>query len=177
MIYGERLRLRFVEDDDEAFILSLRNAREFKEYYYSEDPISHSMHINFMNKVRACGDKYFIIERIEDNAAIGTIGLCNVDNVNRKCEYRWLMLDQKFRGHKYGDEAEVLIMKYAFETLNMHKVYGEVLVSNDRVIKMHEKNGFRIAGTFREHIYKHGKYQDVVWLEILKSEYLEKYGK
>jgi UDP-4-amino-4,6-dideoxy-N-acetyl-beta-L-altrosamine N-acetyltransferase len=173
MLYSKRLRLRFVEDKDSELIMKLRNAKEIKQYFYSDDPIATYTHQAFMEKSRGKGDKYFTIELIEDGTVIGFIGLTNIDYVHRKAEYGWLLLDPQFRGKKFGDEAELLIHTYAFDTLNLNKVTGEVLSGNELVIKQHERNGYKVTGIFKNHIYKNGKYHDVVWIEIFKQDFEE----
>ena len=173
MLYSKRLKLRWVEDKDSDLILKLRNDKMFKKYFYSDEPISLDMHRRFIAKVVANGDKYFAIDKIDDNTTIGFIGLCHIDYVHRKSEYGWLILDPEFRGNKYGDEAELLVYTYAFDTLNMNKVYCEVLADNDIVVKQHKRNGYKVTGTFKDHIYKYGKYVDVVWMEVIKDEFEE----
>lgn len=173
MIYSKRLQLRFVEDKDSELIIRLRNEKKIKQYFYNDDPIASYIHQAFIEKVRKSGDKYFAIEIIEDGSVIGFMGLYHIDYVNRKAEYGRLILDPQFRGKKYGDEAEMLIHSYAFDTLNLEKVYCEVLSNNEKVIKQHERNGYKITGMFKNHIYKYGKYHDVVWMEILKNEFDE----
>jgi RimJ/RimL family protein N-acetyltransferase len=46
-----------------------------------------------------------------------------------------------------------------------------VFVSNDKVIKMHEKFGFRREAYYREHCIKGEQKLDVVGLAILESDW------
>ena len=46
-----------------------------------------------------------------------------------------------------------------------------MFVTNDKVVKMHEKFGFRREAYYREHCLKNNTKIDVVGLAILKSEW------
>ena len=171
MLYGKRLRLRLVEDSDAEYIVKLRNDKDIKKYFYSDDPISITSHKKFMEKRLIMGDKYFAIDIIDSNETIGFAGLNHIDYINGKAEYGWLLIDANHKGNKYGLEAELILHVYAFDALNLNKVTGEVLAYNERVIEQHKKIGYNVTGTFFSHIYKNGKYNDVVWVEILKSDF------
>ena len=69
------------------------------------------------------------------------------------------------------------ILKMAFDTMGLHRVYLCVFASNERAINFYKKYGFVYEGTFRQHgISKKnpGSYNDTLWFSILKSEYEEK---
>ena len=53
--------------------------------------------------------------------------------------------------------------------------HGEVFVTNDKVIKMHEKYGFRREAFYREHCVRNKQKLDVVGLDILKSNYFQSF--
>jgi hypothetical protein len=58
-----------------------------------------------------------------------------------------------------------------FETLNLNKLRCEVFTFNDKVIKMHEKFGFRREAFYREHCFKIDGYKDVIGLALLANEW------
>ena len=60
---------------------------------------------------------------------------------------------------------------YAFEQLNLRKLMTEVFVENEASKRALEKNGYRTAGTHKQHFFTRGKWHDV-WLgEILRDEW------
>ena len=62
---------------------------------------------------------------------------------------------------------EFLALEHAFNTLKLHKLYCEVFAFNSPVVKLHQKFGFQIEGTFREQRVVDGSYVDVFRLDIL----------
>lgn len=63
-----------------------------------------------------------------------------------------------------GTEAISLLCAYAFERLNLHKVYAHVLAINPRARRAFEKAGFALEGTFREDRWTGEGYTDVYFL-------------
>ena len=84
-----------------------------------------------------------------------------------------LIGNHKFWNCGYGTEAMLLLLDYAFNHKNLHKVQAIVLKDNIASLKMHKKLGYIEEGLLRENIYKDGKYKDQVILSLLKSEYKE----
>jgi RimJ/RimL family protein N-acetyltransferase len=57
---------------------------------------------------------------------------------------------------------------YAFERLNLHRVYAYVLAINPRARRAFEKAGFALEGTLREDRWAGDAYTDVYLLGRLK---------
>ncbi|MEH7887318.1 GNAT family protein [Bacillus sp. JJ1609] len=70
-----------------------------------------------------------------------------------------------------GTEVTQLVLKYAFEQLNLHRVDLRVLEYNKRAIRCYEKCGFVQEGTEREGALIEGKYETDVFMSILDREY------
>ena len=66
---------------------------------------------------------------------------------------------------------ELAVLAYVFDERKLNKLLCEVFVSNDKVIAMHEKFGFRRESYFRQHVYKNGVFRDVVGLALLQREW------
>jgi RimJ/RimL family protein N-acetyltransferase len=93
---------------------------------------------------------YFAIETNVDAKHVGNIWLWDVEPRHRKAELRIVIGDQTHLGHGAGSEAISLLCKYAFTSLNLHKVYAYVLGINPRALRAFEKAGFLVEGTLRE---------------------------
>tara|TARA_R100001129_G_scaffold179391_1_gene156157 strand:+ start:6869 stop:7114 length:246 start_codon:yes stop_codon:yes gene_type:complete len=66
---------------------------------------------------------------------------------------------------------ESLALLYAFESLNLNKLCCEVLSFNEPVVKFHQRFGFEIEGTLKEHYFRDGEAFDVVLLALFKSSW------
>lgn len=81
--------------------------------------------------------------------------------------------EQDCWGKGYGTDAMRLILKYAFTELNLFRVSLNVFEYNPRAIRSYEKAGFKHEGRIREFLHKDGKYYDLIYMGILRSEWQE----
>ena len=123
---------------------------------------------------RSQNEKTLVIEARDDDGwkMIGNCGVFDIDPVNRLGELG-IMLGEKDEWNKgYGTEAMILLVRHCFETLNLNRAYLRVYAENSRAKRSYEKAGFVEEGRLREGVYKHGKYDDVIIMSILHSEWL-----
>ncbi len=104
---------------------------------------------------------------------IGNFYLGQIDWISRRAFLGIFIGNSEHRGKGYGREAMRLALRHAFEDLNLQRVFLEVLSENTAAIKLYEKCGFVVEGRFRSHVFKNGRYQDVVLMGINKDEFKE----
>jgi len=64
-----------------------------------------------------------------------------------------------------------LALRYVFDDLKLNKLCGEVLSSNGKSIRLHQRLGFSIEGVLREHHRVDGKFEDVHLFGLLRDEW------
>jgi UDP-4-amino-4,6-dideoxy-N-acetyl-beta-L-altrosamine N-acetyltransferase len=115
--------------------------------------------------------KQFIIIENKGGKPIGAINLMSIDKKNGNCDWGYYIGEDDYRMGGYSVEAEYLILKYAFETLDMHKVYCQTFSYNKKVISNHAKFGFTTDGIMRQHYKIKEGYADIFIMSILKEEF------
>lgn len=68
-------------------------------------------------------------------------------------------------------EAVKLVLRFAFETLGLHKVGVTCFGGNDASRRVIEKCGFRFIGTLREDVWRDGVWHDHLQYEMTASEW------
>lgn len=104
---------------------------------------------------------YFMIEAVLPNTDTKTIGYCNVVKIdlrNREGSYHILIGEKDFWGQKHGTEATRLIIDYAFNQMNLHRIKTSTLEYNERCKRMLKAAGFSDEGFSRKSVYKNGQY-------------------
>ncbi|HEY3243141.1 MAG TPA: GNAT family protein [Phycisphaerae bacterium] len=109
-----------------------------------------------------------------DQRLIGSAGLHGISWTDRRAAFGILIGEPAYRGRGYGTEATKLMLKHAFETLNLNRVELDVYEFNVAGIRAYEKAGFTREGVLRAHHYGHGRYHDVYRYGILAREYFER---
>jgi RimJ/RimL family protein N-acetyltransferase len=106
----------------------------------------------------------------EDKVLIGVISLNNIDFLNRNCNTGAIIGVKKYRKIFCYLEAYTLLLKHAFEQLNMNKISDETL-SKDVADFLIKTVGFKMEGVRRGELYKNGKYVDLYLIGLLKEEF------
>jgi len=101
----------------------------------------------------------------------GNTGLFHLEWTNRSAEFGIFIGDKSNWDKGFGTEAVLLILRHAFHTLNLNRIYLRVLATNPRARRAYEKAGFTLEGTFRQAMFRHGQYVDVHLMSILRSEW------
>ncbi|MCP1308417.1 GNAT family N-acetyltransferase [Paenibacillus tyrfis] len=104
---------------------------------------------------------------------VGEVVLNDIDPVNRSANIRIAIAGQANQGKGYGTEAMLLMLHYAFGTLNLHRVELSVYAFNDRAIHVYEKLGFKREGVQRDSLYWDHQYHDAIIMSILEHEFRE----
>ncbi len=107
----------------------------------------------------------------EPEQFIGVVGLHQLDPRNRHVQFGISIGEKSAWGKGYGTEATRLIVGYAFETLNLNRVYLHVHEYNERAVRVYEKAGFRMEGRLRQEAFRDGRYWDTFVMAVLRAEW------
>lgn len=114
------------------------------------------------------GSNDFAIEA--DGQYIGHCGLHLSSDEARHCELSIEIGDRAYWGRGYGRDTIHLLLKYAFEHMNMERVWLNTHSENERAIRCYKACGFVEEGRLRQHLYIGGHYVDRVIMGILRHE-------
>ncbi len=111
---------------------------------------------------------YFVIDA--DGDAVGYVLLFGVDHLARHAEVG-IALAAAARGRGIGTAALSQLVGFAFVRCNLRRLHLEVIESNGAAIRSYEKAGFVIEGRQREHAWVRGRYEDIVRMGLLRSDW------
>ncbi len=175
MIYGERIRLRALEEEDLPLFVRWLNDPEVRQGLVIYLPLSHTEEKKWFTGLaqRPADERPLMIEirQGEGWLPIGDIGLQAIEWRARSAEVGILIGEKSYWGQGYGSEAMRLMLKHAFDTLNLNRVFLRVYAHNPRAIRAYEKVGFVHEGRMRQARYHAGEYFDVLLMSVLRSEW------
>jgi diamine N-acetyltransferase len=175
MIYGERVRLRALERSDVAQYYEWVNDPEVTAGLALFLPISTLDEEKWFESStqRPQETKPLVIEVREGEhwRMIGNCSFFDLDWVTRSAEFGIMIGDKTVWNQGYGTEAILLLLRHGFLTLNLNRIGLKVFTENERAIRAYEKAGFVHEGRMRQAVYKHGKYQDVLFMSVLRDEW------
>lgn len=144
------------ESVNKFFMADFKDFTEEQVHEFIKSSIT-SEHINY-----ACVDK--------DDLYLGTISLKHIELSSLNAEFA-ISFSKKAQGTGAAQFATLEILKEAFETLKLERVYLNVFSINYRAIEFYKKIGFIYEGEFRKHVRKNGELIDLQWYGMLKEEY------
>ena len=100
---------------------------------------------------------------------IGNITLNDIDWINRTANVGIMIGEKGLWGGGYGTEAVKLIVDYAFNRLNLQKVWAGVHRVNTASWKMFGKAGFDTEAILKRELYLDGQYYDKYIMSILRE--------
>ena len=163
MVDGVKVLLRAVENEDSPQIRRL--------YDNFEEAANTGTDFSGIHKKGIYDAMNFVICQKETKKVIGICALKNVDLINKSCLCSILMdFDEDF-DNENRIETMRLLMKFAFEELNLNRIGLWVFDYDKRSIKNFKKCGMKVEGIMREGVYNEGRYHDMYFMGILKSEY------
>jgi RimJ/RimL family protein N-acetyltransferase len=117
-------------------------------------------------------DKLNLSIQTKDGRNIGFIGLQGVDSRSRRAEL-WIYIgDKEFWGKGIGEDAVRTLCKYAFEQMNLYRLWLECNPEFSQVTKCYEKVGFKQEGILRHGYYRNGKFRDTCIMALLRPEFI-----
>lgn len=164
------IRLRPLIIEDATYMMEFINDKEissnfkFTRYPFTIDSFKAFIQNSWNDK----DNVHFAIED-EDGEYAGTISLKNINYIDRTAEYA-IVVRKKCWGSGIAQEATSKIIEYGFGTLNLRKIYLNVLSTNERANKFYKKFGFEFEGTFKQHMLVNGKYVDLNWYCIISKK-------
>ncbi|HXP50563.1 MAG TPA: GNAT family protein [Bacteroidia bacterium] len=92
--------------------------------------------------------------------AVGSIGLFPQQDVYRYSAELGYWIGEPYWGKGLMVMAVNLIVPYGFEVLKMKRIYADVFSGNPNSMRVLEKCGFINEGTFKDSVFKDGKFLD-----------------
>ena len=170
MLKGKSIILRPIEERDLERIACWRNAADIRPFFFTPLPIYPGGQKKWYEGLASDHSRLmFMIDTLEGKP-VGFIGLNRIDPRNQESEIGPGIVDPSERSHGYAEEAIELLIQYAFEELNLHRLYAACYPFN-RVIELMKLYGFQEEGVLRQAAFTRGKFYDKVVLGLLRDEW------
>jgi RimJ/RimL family protein N-acetyltransferase len=105
----------------------------------------------------------------ERRSADRFIILVGLNNPHQSLEFRRLLITDK--GHGYGRATLRIVKQLAFEQYRVHRLWLDVRAHNRRAQQLYQSEGFVIEGTLRECVKVDDRFESLIIMSLLSSEY------
>lgn len=121
-------------------------------------------------------DSIYPFAIVEKNSLkhVGNISLCSISAANRSGEIAVLIGEKSAWGSGIGYEACRLVLRFAFESMDLHRVKMGMTSRNKAMIRISEKLGMKHEGTFKHALLKGDEYLDIVQYACINPGHSER---
>lgn len=182
---GQKVYLRALERSDLAG----------KMFEWANDPdVTHFMYMGtFPNTIEALEREYdaliggvpgnltqgaayptqlvFAVIDAHDDVHIGNVGLYGISWINGVAEIRIVLGEKAYWGGGRATEAYTLAIRYAFDRLNLRRLYAGTRADHIASARVLEKLGFVQEGRQRQHFLRNNRPYDTVLFGLLRDEF------
>lgn len=172
-ILGNKVVLRALELKDMPFLQEMINDPEMERMVVGWSfPTSEKQQLDWYNRIMN-DTKNFRFAVDYEGKFVGVSTLIKIDWKNRSADHGIKLHSSAPKGVGIGTDVVYATMKYAFEELQLHRLYGSILDYNIASQKLYEKCGWKIEGCYRQNVFKNNAYHDEWPTAILRDEYFE----
>lgn len=125
------MKLRALEYSDLLFVHELNNEYSIMAYWF-EEPYESLTELQYLFDKHLLdeSERRFIVE--DENQVVGIVELVEINYIHRNCEIQ-IIIKPEFSGKGYAKFAFEKAINYAFDILNMHKIYLYVDTDNKKL--------------------------------------------
>lgn len=176
--YNTRQRLDFVELNSKNIqvkLLTLENSQELLDYFIRNkehlrpfEPMRDNSFytLEVQRNIISDGYRQFLngtgadLGIFKDGKLIGKIKISNIVTGIFKSGIIGYSIDKDEQGNGYMKEAVNLVVKYAFEELQLHRLEASALVENIKSQRVLTSCGFEELGVNKNYLFINGKWRD-----------------
>lgn len=160
-------RIRVMTSDDLEQVLDWRNHLDVRSHMYTQHKITFNEHKRWFEQAAQNPSKHLLIFEADGIP----LGFVSFNQLDKSPIVDWGFYTAPHAPKGSGARLGRVAINYAFIELELHKVCGQVLASNERSIRFHEKLGFHKEGLLRDQYFNGRLYCDVLCFGLLVSEW------
>ncbi len=164
--------IRLMREDDLGRVLEWRNDPSVREHMLQPHEIGRDEHRCWYEAASRDASRGLLVVE-EGSQGIGFVQFTGL-GADAAASWGFYVAPGAPRGS--GRKLGRLALAYAFETLGLRKVCGEVIASNAASIGFHKSMGFQQEGLLREQYKVGASYVDVICFGLLRREWLAAVG-
>lgn len=129
--------------------------------------------LNYVRKMDGNPDEiFFAIYFKENDKHIGNIKLGPINWIHRRGDISLVIGNKEYWGKGFATEAIGLVIDFAFNVLNLHKLCAGYYESNIGSAKAFAKCGFTLEGRYPKHSFLNGEFVTGIRTGLINKNYL-----
>lgn len=163
-----KVYLRPITPEDTEDIVRWRNSEAVRTHFIYQKPFTRQSHEAWLRDMVDTGRVVQMMICLKENdKAVGSVYIRDIDPVHKKGEYGIFIGEAEARGCGIGTQAAEQMIRYAFETLGLHRLFLRAFADNRQAFRSYEKVGFQQEAYLKEDVCIDGVYRDIVLMGMV----------
>ena len=169
---GHTIYLRALEPEDLDFIYTLENDETVWEVSNTQTPYSRFLIRQYLENAHQ--DIYeakqlrLAICLNDTGETIGLIDIFDFDPKNNRAGVGLVIANHEHRQHGIGSEALYLVIKYAFQQLQLHQLFANIGSDNEISLQLFTKFGFQKIGIKKDWNRVNNIFKDEILFQLIQ---------
>lgn len=159
---------RYPTKDDLESIRELRNDSTTWIHLTDPRPLGPADQRAWYDSLGSRTGKYYFVAFTEAHNFVGLVRMDEHDTLNRSIRVG-ADVAVSLRGKGFGKKIYDAIKAYCFNELGVHRIWLLVLETNTIAKGLYKKAGFKEEGSYREAIFRNGRWVDYDIMSILEK--------
>jgi diamine N-acetyltransferase len=108
-------------------------------------------------------------DKNDKHTSIGAVDLFDFDPYHMRAGIGILIGDNRLRNKGFANKALTEIIRYSFETLQLHQLFANITTDNEASQHLFEKAGFTCSGVKKEWIRIPGGFIDEAFYQLINT--------
>ncbi len=174
MLIGNHVCLRAVERSDLPQLLEWRNQAEYRRFFREHRELNSDQQNQWFERT-VLGDpntRMFSIVDKDSLELLGAAGLCYINWIDRMADFSlYIGANSIYIDEILAPDAAQILLKFAFEELNLHRVWSEIYEFDRDKQHLFSKLGFSLDGRHRQTHWSNGCWHDSLFYGLLRHEF------
>lgn len=177
-LHGKKVGLRPVLKSDLPFLVCWINDPDVRNFLSTYLPQTEGAEEEWLSQMSKRDEHSItLVIALKDGTPIGMMGIHKINWRDRVATTGSFIGEKENWGKGYGTDAKMALLGYCFNTINIRKVCSEAIEFNGRSIAYSKKCGYEEEGRRKEHIFRNGRYWDLVQLAVFREGFEEAWSK
>ena len=163
-IGNDNIYFKPITTEDSELIIRWRNSNLVRPFFIDQNLFTLESHMKWFESMIMTQKAFqFIVYDKKTDRPFGCAYLRDYDRANKKIEYGTFIGEKDCQGKGYGTQMAEIACEYAFNNLDIHKVFARVISSNKASSRSFEKAGFTKEAYLEDEVIINGEYKDIIF--------------
>ena len=172
-LVGQNISLRAIEPEDLDFLFQIENNEIFWEVSHTQTPFSKFLLKQYIENchldIYEAKQLRLVIEESSNKQQIGLIDLFDFNPQHKRAGIG-IVLHENYQHNGFASEALSILLNYSFTNLNLHQLFANIAIDNQKSISLFKKHNFKQVGVKKDWLFSKGDFKDELLFQLINEK-------